>query len=46
MKTVSVTGSSNGIGKAIIDLLQVTGYSVVEFDIDTDISIPLNTVQT
>jgi short-subunit dehydrogenase len=42
MKTVSVTGSSNGIGKAIVDLLQVTGYSVVEFDIDTDISIPLN----
>lgn len=42
MKTISVTGSSNGIGKAIVELLQVTGYTVIEFDIDTDISIPLN----
>ena len=42
MKTVSVTGSSNGIGKAIVDLLLIKGYNVLQFDIETDISIPQN----
>jgi short-subunit dehydrogenase len=42
MKTASVTGASNGIGKAIVDLLKLNQYSVLEFDIERDISVPEN----
>ena len=42
MKTASVTGASNGIGKGIVDLLKLNQYSVLEFDIERDISVPEN----
>jgi len=42
VKTASVTGASNGIGKAIVDLLKLNQYSVLEFDIERDISVPEN----
>jgi len=42
MKTVSVTGASKGIGKGIVDLLKLNQYSVLEFDIERDISVPEN----
>ena len=42
MKTVSITGASKGIGKGIVDLLKLNQYSVLEFDIERDISVPEN----
>ena len=42
MKTVSVTGASNGIGKAVVDLLLMNDYNVLQFDIEHDISKPEN----
>jgi hypothetical protein len=38
MKQVSITGSANGIGKAIVDLLLLNDYNVLQFDIEHDIS--------
>ena len=42
MKQVSITGSANGIGKAIVDLLLLNDYNVLQFDIEHDISKPEN----
>ena len=42
MKQVSITGSANGIGKAIVDLLLLNNYNVLQFDIEHDISKPEN----
>ena len=39
MAKILVTGSSNGLGKAIVDALRANGHTVIEYDIDRGLDV-------